>query len=126
VEINGARSARITSAYHETPRMDPNPPDDARRQASIESINPASGTRIHEYLAFQVNLPIEERVACEVTMSYASRIEAAPQTVDRNEIIVIQQYSTGDTSLLYRGYLMPDGTYQCQGEYEIGHYHRHF
>ncbi|CAF4087886.1 unnamed protein product [Rotaria sp. Silwood2] len=47
----------------------------------------------------------EERLACEITMSYAPTTTLTAEKSSREEITVMQRYSTGETMLVYRGYL---------------------
>ncbi|CAF3081510.1 unnamed protein product, partial [Rotaria sp. Silwood2] len=58
----------------------------------------------------------EERLACEITMSYAPTTTLTAEKSSREEITVMQRYSTGETMLVYRGYLAKGGNYRC---YEV-------
>jgi hypothetical protein len=51
-------------------------------------------------------------------MSYASTSTVAAEKPSREEIIVMQRYSTDETSLVYRGYLTKGGNHDFQGENE--------
>lgn len=45
-------------------------------------------------------------------MSYVSTIPE--ENSNRKDIMVMQRYSTGETSLVYRGYLTKGGNHICQ------------
>ncbi|CAF0837152.1 unnamed protein product [Adineta steineri] len=88
------RSLRITSAH----------PLTQNNEVNDERSTQITSTRINEQDVEieSINLSIEERIACEITMSYAP-IDKEPS--NREEIIVMQRHSTGEISLVYRGYL---------------------
>ncbi|CAF3367799.1 unnamed protein product [Rotaria socialis] len=92
VQINRERPARVTSAYQKPSKMNQNLSDSDEQDTRIESSN-------------QSNVSIEERLACEITVSYASTTTVPAEISSREEIIVMQRHSTGETSLVYRGYL---------------------
>ena len=50
----------------------------------------------------------QERLACQITMSYQSTTPAEDKS-SGEEILVMQRYSSGETSLVYRGYLNHGG-----------------
>ncbi|CAF3770929.1 unnamed protein product [Rotaria sp. Silwood1] len=100
VQINHERSARVTSAYQKTSKMNQNLSECDQQDHPIESSN-------------QSNVSIEERLACEITMSYASTTTVAAEKASREEIIVMQRHSSGETSLVYRGYLNKGGNHEC-------------
>ena len=49
-----------------------------------------------------------------MTISYVSAKALAEEKLNRQEIIVMQRYSTGETSLVYRGYLINGRNHQCR------------
>lgn len=71
-----------------------------------------------ENVSHQLNEPIEERLACEITMSYTSTKPVTAEKSNREEITVMQRYSTGETSLVYQGYLTKGGNHECQEKNE--------
>ncbi len=116
MEINGERPARVTSAYQKTSKRTQNLSESDQQDDRIKSVSPIIVTLSYEYLLFQsnqANVPIEERLACEITMSYASKTTVTAEKSSREEIIVMQRYSTGETSLVYRGYLTKGGNHAC-------------
>ncbi len=50
-----------------------------------------------------------DRHACEVTMSYRSKTIDKTEKPVRDEIVVMQQHSTGENSVVYRGFLAKGG-----------------
>ncbi len=56
-------------------------------------------------------------------MSYASTTTDTAEKSSREEIIVMQRYSTGESSLVYRGYLTKGGNHVCQEIKEIEDYY---
>ncbi len=52
-----------------------------------------------------------ERHACEVTMSYRSKTATKIQNPIRNEIVVMQQHTTGENLVVYRGFLSKGGKF---------------
>ena len=50
-----------------------------------------------------------ERHACEVSMSYGSKTAAETDYSTRDEIVIMQQHSTGENLVVYRGFLVKGG-----------------
>ncbi|CAM4886133.1 unnamed protein product [Rotaria socialis] len=103
VQINRERPARVTSAYQKPSKMNQNLSDSDEQDTRIESSN-------------QSNVSIEERLACEITVSYASTTTVPAEISSREEIIVMQRHSTGETSLVYRGYLTKGETFSFKSQ----------
>ena len=52
-----------------------------------------------------------ERHACEVTMSYRLKMTPKNGQPSRDEIVVMQQHTTGENLVVYRGFLTEGGKY---------------
>jgi len=50
-----------------------------------------------------------ERHACEVTMTYGTKTTVKTGYPVRDEIVVMQQHSTGENLVVYRGFLARGG-----------------
>ncbi len=50
-----------------------------------------------------------ERHACEVTMTYGTKTTVKTGHPVRDEIVVMQQHSTGENLVVYRGFLAQGG-----------------
>lgn len=50
-----------------------------------------------------------QRHACEVTMSYISKTTSSKDNPTLDEIVVMQQHSTGENLIVYRGFLAKGG-----------------
>ena len=57
----------------------------------------------------QLNIPSAEHHVCEVTMSYGSSTTLNTAESVRDEVIVMQQHSTGENLVIYRGFLSEGG-----------------
>jgi len=57
----------------------------------------------------RLNVLSLERHACEVTMHYKSKTITKTENPIRDEIVVMQQHSTGENLVVYRGFLAKGG-----------------
>ncbi|UJR17090.1 hypothetical protein I4U23_003987 [Adineta vaga] len=107
--INPNRNRRLRSSVKRplTRNNDERPTETSSTQTNQNQFEvDQQNVQIHTY-----NDPMEERIACEITMSYVSTTAS-----DREEIIVIQQYSSGETSMVYRGYLTKGETFTFKSQ----------
>ncbi len=65
----------------------------------------------------KLNVLSLERHACEVTMSYRSKPIVNTEKPVRDEIVVMQQHSTGENLVIYRGFLAKGGKYTNRNNY---------
>lgn len=59
----------------------------------------------------KLNVLSSERHACEVTMSYRPKTTAKTEKPIRDEIVVMQQHSTGENLVVYRGFMAKNGKF---------------
>jgi hypothetical protein len=57
----------------------------------------------------KLSLLTVERHACEVTVTYGSKSNIKIEYPIRDEIVVMQQHSTGENLVVYRGFLAKGG-----------------
>jgi len=67
----------------------------------------------------RLSIPSGELHICEITMSYGSHTVVNEAQSVRDEVIVMQQHSTGENLVIYRGSLIEGGRYTNRSNHHL-------
>ncbi|CAF4609345.1 unnamed protein product [Rotaria sp. Silwood1] len=101
-ENDSEQRIRVTSAYKRILKVNKDLPESDHEQNRIEPLDKSQMISV-------------ERHVCDVTMSYGSNTTLKKGQHDRDEIVVMQQHTTGENLVIYRGFLDKGGS--CRQKY---------
>ncbi|CAF3858057.1 unnamed protein product [Rotaria sp. Silwood2] len=91
-ENDGEQRIRVTSAHKRISKINKDLPESDHEQNHIEPLD-------------KLHVLSVERHVCEVTMSYTAKTTIKNGQPGRDEIVVMQQHTTGENLVVYRGFL---------------------
>ncbi|CAF1474401.1 unnamed protein product [Adineta ricciae] len=101
IDYKSEQQPRVTSAHVRKSRLEENTPEFDSERIGTNQPN-------------QLDTNSTENRRCKITMSYGLKpINYSTRTI-RHEIVIVQQHSTGDNTIVYRGFLAKGDSFSFQ------------